>query len=89
MTSCGDPLVAETAGFFHGAAEPLAGAIPGKTDIGLAAVSAANGLVDTLATGGLGVAAAAAGLGAVGPGGGGGGGGGGACDFGLGGTSSK
>ena len=43
-----EPLVTPGA-FFHGIADPLDGAIPGKTDTGLADESAATDLIDTLA----------------------------------------
>jgi hypothetical protein len=72
--------VEAAAGFFHGAAEPLAGAIPGNTDTGLAEASAARDLTGAFGVGaatGFGVAAAAgADGGGLLPAGGGGGGGG-------------
>lgn len=59
-----EPLVALGA-FFHGVADPLDGAIPGKTDTGFADESAATDLIGTLATavgaGGAGGAAGAEG----------------------------
>lgn len=78
-------------GFFHGAANPLEGAIPGKTATGLADAFAAMDVLDALTIG------TAAGLGAVGAGAGAGagmgrrpgGGGGAAGAFGLGGTNSR
>jgi hypothetical protein len=94
VLSLEDPLVAAGTVFFQGVAEPFAGAIPGKTDIGLAEASAATDFGNTFAAG----AAEAAGAGgttearftpAPVPGGGGGGGGGATAAFGFGGTSSR
>ena len=70
-------------GFFHGAVEPLEGAMPGKTDTGLADASAATE-VALIACVGIEVAA----LGGLRAAGGGGGGGTGAA-LGLGGMSSR
>lgn len=80
--------------FFHGAAEPLEGAIPGKTDTGLAEAFAATDLRAAAEGVGFPGAAAAGAEGAAGDAGGGrraagGGGGGGAATLGLGGTNSR
>jgi hypothetical protein len=48
--------------FFHGVAEPLDGAIPGKTDTGLADESATTGLTTAGAGIGLGAVVATAGV---------------------------
>lgn len=84
-----EPFVAVDAVFFHGAAEPFAAAMPGKTDTGLACMSAEMDLGMIFAAGATGATGAAGAAGADGttearfaparaPGGGGGGGGGGA-----------
>jgi len=86
-----EPLVAPGA-FFHGVADPLDGAIPGKTDTGFADESAATGLIGTLAAEvGAGVDFSGVGAAASIEGGGRrfGGGGGAAAALGLGGTSSR
>jgi hypothetical protein len=86
-----EPLVAPGA-FFHGVADPLDGAIPGKTDTGLADESAATDLIGTLATEvGAGVGFGAVGVPADVVGGGRrfGGGGGATAALGFGGTSSR
>lgn len=78
--------------FFHGVADPFDGAIPGKTETGLADESAAIGLIGALAAVGAGVGLSnIAGAAGVEEGGRrlGGGGGGAAAGLGLGGTSSR
>jgi hypothetical protein len=66
--------------FFHGAAEPFAGAIPGKTETGLALASGATDLTTSAAA----LFAAGVGMGRRAGGGGGAG-----TSFGFGGTSSR
>jgi len=73
--------------FFHGVAEPLDGAIPGKTDTGLADESATTDL--TTAGAGIGLGAVVATAGVVGGGRRFGGSGGAEAAFALGGTSSR
>ena len=77
--------------FFHGVAEPLDGAIPGKTDTGLADESATTDFTGTLTTAGagIGLGAMVATAGFVGGGRRFGGGGGAEAAFGLGGASSR
>ena len=83
----------DAAGFFHGAAEPLPAAMPGKTDTGLALTLAVTDCRATLALGagaaaGLATGVVAAGTGRL-AGGGGGGGGGAEADLGLAGTRTR
>ena len=73
--------------FFHGAADPLAAAMPGNTETGLADESADIALMPTFGI--AGTALGAAGAGAEGGGRRFGGGGGPAAALGLGGTNSK
>jgi hypothetical protein len=85
-----DESLAEPGGFFHGVADPLDDAIPGKTDTGFADASATTDLIDILAA----VVGAKDGLEVAGAieGGGrrfGGGGGGARAALGFGGTSSR
>jgi hypothetical protein len=85
-----EPLVAPGA-FFHGVDDPFDGAIPGKTDTGLADESAATDLIGMLAAEGAGVGLTVVEVVAAVDGGGRrfGGGGGAAAGLGLGGTSSR
>jgi len=85
-------------GLFHGAAVPLGGAMPGKTDTGFAEASAVMDCSWTLGCGlgagvGVGLEATTGAAGGAGGrravGGGGGGGGGAGAAFGFGGTSSR
>ena len=46
VVSCEDPFVPVDAVFFHGAADPFAGIIPGKTATGFADGSAVTGLAN-------------------------------------------